>query len=143
MNWQKITIWSLIISIIVYAIFYYIANNTGEFCYEDHWGCYEKLKFGLAFPIAHFLKYTIYSLIVIVLLPNRYKKTAYVTFSIISFFVFVFVYILPIDCTGYMCFNKASGALFIRNLYPIVLIPTLIISFFRFRRQDKKLLSNK
>lgn len=138
MNWQKITIWTLVLSVIIYLIFYYIGNNIDKFCYPYHFECLEKLKFGLSFSLVALFKYTIFSLVFILILPKRYKKSMYISFLAIFLIVNIFVFILPNECRGYMCFDKVSGAVFARNLYPLVLIPILVINFFRFRRQDKK-----
>ncbi len=144
MNWQKITIWTLILSLIIYLLFYYIASHTDKFCYEDHWDCYLKLRFAISFSFINLLEYIIPILLIVASLPSRYQRKMYISFIFVSVLVFIFVFILlPYECTGYMCFDKASGARFARNLYPLVLIPILVINFFRFRRQDKKLLLNK
>lgn len=143
MNWQKITIWTLILSVIIYLTFYYIGNNIDKFCYPGHFDCLEKLKFGLAFSFVALFKYIILCLSVISLLPIRYKKSLYIGFIVVSTIVFIFVFNMPDSCGSFMCFDKISGAVFARNLYPLVLIPILVINFFRFRRQDKKLLLNK
>lgn len=143
MNWQKITIWSLLVVVLFLILGYFVWYKFDVFCYPEHFECVSLLRFGFALTVIQIFKYTIFPLFLILILPIRYKKSAYIGFFLVFVIINVFVFILPNECTGYMCFDKASGARFARNLYPLVLIPILVINFFRFRRQDKKLLLNK
>lgn len=138
MNWQKITIWSLFLGILFLILGYFVWYKFDIFCYPEHSECISLLRFSFALTLIQIFKYTILPLVLTLILPKRYKKSMYIGFFAVFVVINTFIFILPNECTGYMCFDKASGAVFARNLYPVVLIPILLINFFRFRRQDKK-----
>lgn len=143
MNWQKITIWTLVLSVIIYFVFYYVSSNIDKFCFPDHYECLEKLKFGISYPIVILSRYFIFCCLLIVVLPTRYKKTLYLICLILNIFAVGSTFLLlPDTCSGFVCFYKAEGARMIQPLYPIILIPTLAIMFIRFTIKDRKALAS-
>src|SRR5574343_974637 len=129
MNWQKITIWTLVLSIVIYLSFYYIGSHIDKFCFPDHYECLVKLRFGVSYPIVILFKYIIFCCFLVFLLPIMYKKVLYLTCLILHIIVFCLtILLLPDTCGGFLCFDKVSTLKMIQPIYPIVLTPTLLIT---------------
>jgi hypothetical protein len=138
MKIQKITFVILIVSVLLLALSYFVYRNIGSFCYPGNFDCVLRLKFGVSLSLAHLLPYVIANLIFILILKEKYKKFFFIFSVFLNIAIFLLVFNLPYSCGGFLCFDKPDGAMFFRNLYPIVLVPTFIILVIYFYIKDRR-----
>ena len=137
-NWQKITWISLIVVVLFLVLSYILGGYTKNFCNLDHYVCFEILKDGFSYPLIHFLPYFFCSLVLILILSKRYKKIIYIFASSITIFLLVIIFNSPMTCSGILCDDRIGNAIFFRNLYPVILIPTVLIMWIYFKIKDYK-----
>lgn len=137
-NWQKITWISLILVVLLFGLSYILGFYTKSFCYSDHYSCFEILKYGISFPLIKLLPYLFFSFIFVLFLSKRYKKVMYIFSLIITIILSIFIFNLPMTCSGVLCDDRIGNAIFFRNLYPVILIPTVLIMWIYFKIKDYK-----
>lgn len=137
-NWQKITWVSLIISIFFLLTSFLFWYKMDSFCYAGHYDCMDTLKYGYALTLIQILPFTVGSLVIILLFTKKYKKILYIFTFLITISLIFFVFTLPVECGFGICGDRSTGSLLLRNLYPIILIPTALIMWIYFKIKDYK-----
>ena len=138
---KKLIILCLVV-IGIYMVSLFFLRNRQLFCPPDtsinNYTCLDTIKSGFTLPFINLFPYLFCSLLILFLVSGRLKRNAVIAILAISVPIFYFIFILiPVDCGNILC-SREDTSLFLRNLYPIITILTLLISAICFHFKDKR-----
>ena len=129
----------------VYILSLFFIRNTDLFCRQTDpnvsFQCLEDISFGFSKPVMHLFPYLFSSLLILFFVSDRLKRNVVIAIIAISVPILGFTFNSPVDC-GMLC-SREDISLFLRNLYPIITILTLIISAIYFYFEDKGIIKKR